>query len=162
MIIQPTRKIFIIVPLLMLAAGGAIALATAVGPSKNGPAYSPACGGAASVVQDAIIIDHTCTDLASIPPEWIEQAKDRLRVSYGHTSHGSQPITGMQVLMDNASYAGLYDFITDGSVAAGKLSIADTEPEGDLGSPDRVTWSSLTRNYLKGAGGDRNVVIWSW
>ncbi len=162
MIIQPSRKIIIIVPLFILAAGAVIALATAAGPSENGPASPAACGGAASVVQDAIIIDHTCTDLASIPREWIEQAKDRLRVSYGHTSHGSQLITGMQVLMDNSSYAGLYDFITDGSVVAGNLSIADATPDGDLGSPDRVTWASLTRAYLKGAGGDRNVVIWSW
>jgi hypothetical protein len=162
MIIQPTRKIFMIVPCFILAAGWAIALATASGPSENGSAPATACGGAASVVQDAIIIDHTCTDLASIPSEWIEQAKDRLRVSYGHTSHGSQLITGMQVLMDNPSYAGLYDFTTDGSVVAGNLSIADATPDGDLGSPDRVTWASLTRNYLKGAGGDRNVVIWSW
>ncbi|RLC79236.1 MAG: hypothetical protein DRJ03_23835, partial [Chloroflexi bacterium] len=35
-----------------------------------------------------IIIDHTCTDLSTIPDHWIEQAKDQLRLSYGHTSHG--------------------------------------------------------------------------
>ena len=162
MIIQPTRKIFIIVPLFILAAGGLIALATAAGPSENKSIPATACGEAASVIQDAIIIDHTCTDLASIPNEWIEQAKDRLRVCYGHTSHGSQPITGMQVLKNNSSYAGLYNFTTNGSVVSGKLSIADATPDGDLGNPDRVTWASRTRDYLKGAGGDRNVVIWSW
>ena len=47
---------------------------------------------------EPIIIDHTCTDLNKIPDYWIEQAKDLLKLSYGHTSHGSQPITGMGVL----------------------------------------------------------------
>ncbi len=140
----------------------ALAAASAGGPGESLPAPPPAHGGAASVIQDEIIIDHTCTDLASIPSEWIEQAKDRLRVCYGHTSHGSQIITGMEVLSSNSSFAGLYDFTTDGSVVSGMLSIADTTPEGDLGNPDRITWASRTRSYLKGGGGDRNVVVWSW
>jgi len=41
-----------------------------------------------------IIIDHTTTDISKIPPYWIEQAKALLRASYGHTSHGSQLVTG--------------------------------------------------------------------
>ena len=38
---------------------------------------------------EAIIVDHTCTDLSKIPDYWIEEARELLRVSYGHTSHGS-------------------------------------------------------------------------
>ena len=49
--------------------------------------------------QQPIIIDHTCTDLSKIPEHWIEQAKEQLRISYGHTSHGSHPISGMGGLM---------------------------------------------------------------
>jgi uncharacterized repeat protein (TIGR01451 family) len=108
-----------------------------------------------------IIIDHTCVDLSQIPPYWIEQAKALLRVSYGHTSHGSQPITGMAVLEANTP-SGLYDFNTNGSIAVGVLSVADRVPDGDLGNPDRVTWEARTRAYLNGAGSDRNVVVWSW
>jgi hypothetical protein len=45
----------------------------------------------------AIIIDHTCTDLSKIPGHWIEEAK-KLTLHYGHTSHGSQIISGIQRL----------------------------------------------------------------
>ncbi len=110
----------------------------------------------------AIIVDHTCTDLSKIPPHWIEWAKERLRLSYGHTSHGSQPITGMEILMADPSNNGLYDFNRDGAIVSGTLSLRDRYPAGDLGNPDRVTWASRTREYLNGSGSDRNVVVWSW
>ena len=42
-----------------------------------------------------IIIDHTSTDLSKVPLAWITQAKNLLRISYGHTSHGSQLVTGI-------------------------------------------------------------------
>ncbi|MBU0490316.1 MAG: hypothetical protein KKA73_19135 [Chloroflexi bacterium] len=111
--------------------------------------------------QQAIIIDHTCTDLSQVPANWINQAKALLRLSYGHTSHGSQPVSGMGVLMDNTP-DGLYDFNTNGAIQTGVLSLADYTPDGDLGNPDRTTWESRTRSYLAGSGSDRNVVIWSW
>jgi hypothetical protein len=161
--IRSSTRIYFMTAVLTIAAGAMIAFSLAAGRNERGPAHGAFCGtGTASVLQAAIIIDHTSTDLGSIPSEWIEQAKDRLRVGYGHTSHGSQIITGMQVLINDSSSAGLYDFTTDGSVVAGKLSIADATPDGDLGNPDRVTWASRTRDYLRGAGGDRNVVVWSW
>jgi uncharacterized repeat protein (TIGR01451 family) len=123
------------------------------------PTTSTAQSGAAS---QAIIIDHTCTDLSEIPDYWIEQAKALLRVSYGHTSHGSQPISGMGVLMDDPSYSGLYDFNTNGAVEPDTLSLADYTPTGDLGNPNRTRWATKTREYLNGVGSDRNVVVWSW
>lgn len=63
-------------------------------------------GGAAAIVGaasaekpsgEAIIIDHTCTDLSQIPDYWIEQAK-ALAVHYAHTSHGSQIVSGIEKL----------------------------------------------------------------
>jgi len=108
---------------------------------------------------EAILSDHTCTDISGIPVQAIEEAKDLLRISYGHTSHGSQPIFGMRVLMEDPSHAGLYDFTDDGTVMAGALSIHDWTPAGDLGNVD---WPERTRAYLAGEGSDRNVVIWSW
>ena len=108
-----------------------------------------------------IIIDHTCTDLSQVPDYWIDQANAQLKVSYGHTSHGTQPISGMGVLEANTP-SGLYDFNTNGAVTPGVLSIADGVPADDLGNPDRVTWEARTRTYLDGAGSDRNVVVWSW
>jgi len=114
-----------------------------------------------SPAQQAIIIDHTCTDLSKIPEYWIEQAKAQLRLCYGHTSHGSQPVSGMQVLMNNTP-GGLYDFNTTGAIEPGVLSLDDRTPAGDLGNPDRVTWEARTRTHLGGPGSDRNVVVWSW
>ncbi len=109
----------------------------------------------------AIVIDHNCTDISKIPISWINSAKSHLRCSYGHTSHGSQLITGMTAYMNDGGYPA-FDFNTDGSIASGVLSIADYTPNGDLGNPDFSTWASETRTYLNGAGSNRNVVMWSW
>jgi hypothetical protein len=104
-----------------------------------------------------IIIDHNCTDITRVPEFWIIKAKDFYRISYGHTSHGSQIVSGMGVLMASSV---LYSFNHDG--IGGALSLWDTTPEGDLGNPDRTTWAQRTREMLDTPGCDRNVVMWSW
>ena len=129
--------------------------------SPEGPATTQPADGQA---QQAIIIDHTCTDLSKIPDYWIEQAKEQLRLSYGHTSHGSQPVSGMGVLRDDPSYGGLYDFNTSGAIVSGTLSLDDYTPSGDLGHYGDTSWADRTRTYLNspGTGSSRNVVVWSW
>ena len=69
----------------------------------------------------ALIVDHTSTDLSKIPAQWITQAKAMLRASYGHTSHGSQLITGMQAIESNSSLNvnHLFDFNTNGAIETG-------------------------------------------
>ena len=119
------------------------------------------CGGL-PLYSQAIIIDHNCTDASQIPAVWLSQARSQLRCSYGHTSHGSQLITGMEALMNDPDSGSRYNFNQDGSVTAGFLSIADYTPDGDLGNPDFTTWEARTRDYLDNQGSDRNVVIWSW
>lgn len=42
------------------------------------------------------IIDHTTANLAAIPTQYLTLAKSQLRLSYGHTSHGSQLISGAE------------------------------------------------------------------
>ena len=111
-----------------------------------------------SACADAIIIDHTCTDLSAIPDEWIVKTKDTFNLSYGHTSHGSQVVTGMSLLRGDAG--SLYWYDHDGT--QGGLSLHDGTPSGDLGNPDRYTWASRTRTMLDNSGNDRNVVMWSW
>jgi hypothetical protein len=109
-----------------------------------------------------IIIDHTTTDISQIPPYWINQAKELLRLSYGHTSHGSQLVSGLETLETLNS---LYSFNTDGAIQTGILSLDDYTPDGDLGNPDRTTWATLTRQYLNSGtapGNNRNTVMWSW
>jgi len=104
-----------------------------------------------------LIIDHRCRKLDLIPEEWITTAKNDLHIAYGHTSHGSQLITGMTGLVD---FKGTKYAWNDGG-NVGALDLHDYAMPGDLGSPDRVTWESETRTYLA-ANADVNVIIWSW
>jgi hypothetical protein len=105
----------------------------------------------------AIIADHTCVDLDAIPPQYIVEAKKNLGIAYGHTSHGSQIVSGMQALMHKDDF---YAIDTFGSRYA--LSLFDREPAGDLGNPNRREWAHRTREMLDGGWGDVNVVLWSW
>lgn len=104
-----------------------------------------------------VIIDHQSTDLSKIPIEWINKAKSDLHIAYGHTSHGSQLITGMNGI---EIWKGDPYLWNDG-VLEGSLDIDDYFVAGDLGNPDRTTWAARTRDYL-GINPDVNVVIWSW
>lgn len=122
--------------------------------------FSPLVLVAASVPSQALIIDHTTADITKIPAYWIQQAKALLKASYGHTSHGSQLVSGLALFRAQNL---LYDYNTTGAIEGGKFSLADYTPEGDLGNPDRVTWAARTRTYLNGAPGNtRNLVLWSW
>ncbi len=106
-----------------------------------------------------VVIDHTSARLSLIPPEWIDTAKTRLHIAYGHTSHGSQIITGMDGLV--AWKGTRYAFGNGGS--GGVLDLRDTPFSGasDLGNPDRISWAAATRAYLDGHP-EINVVVWSW
>ena len=53
------------------------------------------------------IIDHTCTDISSIPDEWIQEVKDRFSIHYAHTSHGEQIVAGLRRLSGGNNAAGL-------------------------------------------------------
>ena len=53
-----------------------------------------------------IIIDHHCTDISAIPLEAIMAAKANLHIAYGHTSHGSQLVSGMNGLIPYANAGG--------------------------------------------------------
>lgn len=106
----------------------------------------------------AVVIDHTSVQaFESVPEEYINLAKLDLRIAYGHTSHGSQIITGMNML--SSENGTLYGYTTgsEGFLCDGCMSGAS-----DLGNPDRTSWATATRDYLNGSGGNRNVIIWSW
>jgi hypothetical protein len=107
----------------------------------------------------AIIIDHTCIDLWSIPEQWISKAKADLRIAYGYTSHGHQLIAGMSGLY---SWQGsLYAFGEGGTGGALDLRHIPYSLAYDLGNPDRTTWANATRTYLD-ANPEINVIIWAW
>ena len=108
---------------------------------------------------DENIVDHTCCDIDAIPQSAIEAAKANLIIAYGHTSHGSQLVTGMTGLVTFKS--SLYDFNSDGSGGALQLRDMPFSGASDLGSPDRTAWAGATRTYLD-THSEVNVVIWSW
>ncbi len=119
-----------------------------------------------ALAADALVIDHRHTDLADIPLEWIEAAKDDLHIAYGRTSHGSQIVTGMTGLTGfaNAPHGGSTYAWNDGG-RGGALDLADAPFTGayDLGNPDFRAWAAATRRYLDApANADVNVVVWSW
>ena len=111
--------------------------------------------------QGSIVANHTIAKLSLLPGDWIDSAKTKLHIAYGHTSHGSQLITGMDGLENWKGNQ--YAFNEGGS--NGALDIDDYAFPGasDLGNPDRTSWATATRNYLDNAvNSDVNVVIWSW
>jgi hypothetical protein len=104
-----------------------------------------------------MIINHSCTKLSTIPSTSISAAKQKLHIAYGHTSHGSQLISGMSglVTFKGNSYA------WNNGGTGGALDLHDYAMDGDLGNPDRSTWATRTRTYLA-SNPDVNVIIWSW
>jgi hypothetical protein len=108
--------------------------------------------------QQPIVIDHTCIDLDEIPSEWIDSAKANLWVGYGHSSHGSQLITGMDAIQAYFT-DGTYNWST--SPSSSTMHIDDggsTILSGDLGYAD---WVAKTRSYLD-TYTQCNVIMWSW
>ena len=106
----------------------------------------------------AIIVNHTSTNLSLVPSASIAAAKSTLKIAYGHTSHGSQIVTGMSAL---AAANATYSFNNGGT--SGALDLRDMPFSGasDLGNPDLTSWATATRNYLN-AHTEVNVIIWSW
>ena len=109
-----------------------------------------------SMFSQNIIADHFCTDLSTIPEEWIIQAKNDLRIYYGHTSHGSQLTSGMSNLQSHIGEP--YTFNSSGSGGA----LYYREGGGDLGHNGDTTWAQTTRDVLNNGGYNINVVMWSW
>ncbi|MCK7522175.1 MAG: hypothetical protein MZV64_33130 [Ignavibacteriales bacterium] len=103
-----------------------------------------------SLSQDAIIANHTIAKLSLLPDEWIDSAKANLHIAYGHTSHGSQLITGMEGLVNwkGAQYA-----FNEGGTN-GALDIDDYAFPGasDLGNPDRIAWAICNQKLFKQSG----------
>lgn len=111
--------------------------------------------------QEAVIIDHNCIDLSDIPTNYIDSAKKNLYIGYGHTSHGSQLISGMNAI--EAYFTdGTYDW--SHSAGEGQLHLFEGDGYGD-GYLDHDCgysgWDTETREYLNSYP-ECNVIIWSW
>lgn len=113
---------------------------------------TPGTGG--EVPAGGVIADHTAAvAFDDIPAAAIAAAQAAFRIFYGHTSHGSQIVTGLEMLqVEDARYA----FNT------GADTLTLTEESGDLGENGDLAWVDVTRNVLDAPGNNINLVAWSW
>lgn len=112
----------------------------------------------------AIFIDHTTTDLARIPAEWLAAAKRDVVWLYGHTSHGSQLVTGAAYLSERMAPP-TFNFTMEWGAVPGQSE----PPALRLADDDGWSWDPgelyrKARGYLNDpAIGPRvNAFMWSW
>ena len=109
-------------------------------------------------------IDHTCTDLPSIPADWIDSVKT-MSMHYAHTSHGGQLTTGLDLIEnDNSTYDAEVgsSYLPD---VPGALCIFDGQ-EGDTYITPDMFWETadgmdMTRSVLTNNPAI-TVCMWCW
>jgi len=95
----------------------------------------------------ALIADHEAYwEFESIPSSVIEEVSANFHMFYRHTSHGSQPLQGMSMLLSENS---LYQYFTI------------YEQGADLGANGDTSWAAPIRDYLS-ANPDCNVATVAW
>jgi hypothetical protein len=102
---------------------------------------------------DAIVADHAVVEAFDrIPSPILESAKTGFTMFYGHTSHGSQIVTGMAMVRDEDP---AYDYNN------GTGTFQFQEYGDDLGHNGDTSWVTPTEDALS-ANPDINLVMWSW
>jgi len=96
---------------------------------------------------EPIIADHSAVgEFENIPLSVIEDIQANFLIFYGHTSHGSQIMTGLDMLVnENPDY----------------LIPAFYEYGDDLGHNGDISWVPPTESWLD-AHPEYNMVMWSW
>ena len=121
-----------------------------------------------SEAAEAIIIDHTCTDLSKIPDSWINQAKSALKIHYAHTSHGGQLMEGSSRLMAANTKYNYYPDNCHVPVTSEYMSLMDGQYYDSYCetyvTPD-LYWEgtpglNITRSVLDSF--DVNISMWAW
>lgn len=109
----------------------------------------------------AIIVDHTGTDLSQVPVQWLEQAKQTVVWIYGSTSHGTQLWTGAEYLSRHAdppTYCFAKDWWeppTQGDPACLRMGYDDSW------SWDPGAFLDTARDMLDNAP-EATAFMWSW
>ena len=111
------------------------------------PAPQPVPTPDPGAIQDGVIAGHAAVAaFSNIPAAVFDTVARSFRVFYGHTSHGSQILTGIQIL-SNTGAAPAFEEIH--------------EYGGDLGHSGDLAWVDVTRDWLN-THPTYNVVMWSW
>jgi hypothetical protein len=122
---------------------GSVGSGGTIGGGSSGGGSGGGSGG--TVHPSGSTADHSAAAaFDGIPEAAVQDAESTLRIFYGHTSHGSQLLTGLEMLQ--------------GEGFGGAPSI--DEDDSDLGTGGGSDWGDATRSAL--AQGDYNVVMWSW
>ncbi len=125
------------------------------------PSVSTTSSPPAASVGQAIIADHTTTDLSQIPAQWLEQANKAVVWAYGSTSHGTQLWTGAETLSEYADPPS-YRFCSEW-----RSSPAQSEPPCmRMGYDDSWWWDpdaflDLARDLLDDVP-EATAFMWSW
>jgi hypothetical protein len=112
----------------------------------------------------AILIDHTTTDISRIPDAWLETARQNLIWFYGHTSHGSQLVTGAGYLMQSVDPQ-KFNLVVESvklpdPVNPPAMRLAD---DGDWGwDPDAFLERGRTSLGSPDSTPGFNAFMWSW
>lgn len=115
--------------------------------ADTGADATPADQGGGS---SAVVADHAAANaFAAIPATALDNARQAFgTIFYGHTSHGSQIVTGLNMLQSE-----------DGAKYKAPTLI---EPGGDLGHNGDTAWVTTTRNALAQPNHGIKMVVWSW
>jgi hypothetical protein len=103
----------------------------------------------------AIIADHTAVeqfDDGLIPDEWIAAARS-LTIHYGHTSHGTQIITGMNWIERNIDSEKFAFDATTNYCAYNTSETCNSVAESFTQIPNKLTFLDVYRTYTGGASG---------
>ncbi len=115
-----------------------------------------------AVYAQALVIGHNqahLEDLKSVPVQWIDSAKAKLKVAYFHTSHGSQINSGLNPLDAFMGGQGIYARSEEGGPG---VLYFDDHYGPDLSNREGV-FDDETRAFLDDpANQEVNVIMWSW
>ena len=106
-------------------------------------------------LSDALVTDHAAAaDFEAIPDSFLAEASAGYRIFYGHTSHGSQIVTGMNMIQAEDDRCAF-------NAGEGSLYLHERD-DVDLGYEGDLAWVDVTREVLDTWDVRINMVMWSW
>jgi len=126
-----------------------LAYASVIDNLSGDAVFMPATVAEVASSSAAVVADHHSADgFAGMASAAFSGARARFpRIYYGHTSHGSQIVTGLEMLANESSAYAMPQF---------------NEVSDDLGHNGDLSWVSTTRSALAQPSHGYSMVVWSW